>query len=345
MIKALALYKDNSGCDYHRVCLPFLYEQGAVDNAAMEAAGPMLEDRLKVAELVVWNRDFPLGIDAAIELKRRYGFKVVVDLDDYWRLYPHHFLFDHYRQHNIQGLIVKNMKLADAVTVTTGRLADQVRQFNQNVHVIPNALPFGHDQFTSCRQPSDVFRFIYAGQKSHLHDLKLLQQPLKEIAQEGMHNISFSLAGYHHTATDKSRIWPKMENIMSAGGKMVNYRRIGNMPLQQYMNVYNEADAALIPLESNFFNSCKSNLKLLEAGCKKLPAICQRVPPYSDCGDAPVLWVDRQTDWHKHIRYLSSNPDKAAELGQQLHEWALAKYNLFDWNNVRFDLYNHIVKS
>lgn len=345
MIKALALYQENSGCDYHRVCLPFQYEHGRVDNKAMEAAGPTLEDKLAAAELVVWNRDFPLGIDAAIELKGKYGFKVIVDLDDYWELYPHHFLYNYYKQHDVPGIIIRNMQLADAVTVTTSRLADKVRPYNNNVHVIPNALPYGHHQFHEQRLSSEVFRFIYAGQKSHLHDVKLLQGPLQRLAGERHTDMGFVLAGYHHSAKDTAHIWPKMEKIFSVRGVMPNYRRVENAPLQQYMNVYQEADAVLVPLEANSFNSYKSNLKLLEAAAKKIPVICQRVPPYSDSHDTPVLWVDRQTDWYQHIRYLHKNRSAAQELGQQLHAWAVQQYNLFAWNNIRFDLYSHIVNS
>ncbi|GAA0561628.1 glycosyltransferase family protein [Chitinophaga japonensis] len=343
MIKAQALYKEISGCDYHRICLPFEYEHGYVDDAAMEAAGPTVHDRLKVAELVVWNRDFPAGIAEGDRLKRQHGFKVVVDLDDYWELYPHHFLSAYYRQHDVPGVIIHNLRLADAVTVTTARLADKVKQYNRNVHVIPNALPFGQGQFQGAMAGTDIFRFIYAGQKSHLHDLGLLRGPLRRLAGERHAGMGVTLAGY--STKDTAGIWTSMEQIMSAGGTMSNYQRIEQRPLHSYMDVYNEASAVLIPLEANIFNACKSNLKLLEAACKKLPAICQRVPPYSDCRDAPVLWVDKQSDWYKHMRYLAANRGAAEEMGQALHEWAIKNYSIWPWNKIRFDLYTHIVNS
>ncbi|SEV88817.1 Glycosyltransferase involved in cell wall bisynthesis [Chitinophaga sp. YR573] len=344
MIKALALYKPDSGCDYHRITLPFQYEDGRVDNEAFDKAGSKLRNKLKVAELVIWNRDFPLGIDAAIEFQNKYGFKVVVDLDDYWHLYPHHFLSAYYRRNKIAEIMIRNIKLADAVTVTTTRLADMVRPYNANVHVIPNALPYGHGQFNDQRLPArDHFSFIYAGQRSHLHDLKQVAGPLKHIASKNRHDIGFILAGYHHHPDDTSLVWPMIEDIMSANGTMPNYARIEQQALEEYMNVYGHADATIVPLENNTFNSCKSNLKLLEAAAKHLPVICQQVPPYSDC-DAPVLWVKKSRDWVEHIRYLADNREKAAELGEQLHEWATTNYNLFAWNKYRFDLYDHIVK-
>lgn len=344
MIKALALYKPDSGCDYHRIVLPFQYDNGMVDNSAFNTAGDTLENRLKVADLVVWNRDFPYGIEAAEELKKQYGFKVVVDLDDYWHLYPHHFLASYYRKKKVSATIIKNILLADAVTVTTARLADKVRPYNPNVHVIPNALPYGQGQFTDQKDESDGhFRFIYAGQRSHLHDLKLIEGPLKHIASKQLNRTGFILAGYNHQYNDSTMTWPKMESIVSAGGKMPNYRTFLQLPLDSYMTVYEHADACLVPLERNEFNSCKSNLKLLEAAAKRLPVICSHVPPYSEDHDAPVLWAKKGRDWVEHIRFLSDHPDEAQKLGDQLNSWATKKYNLFAWNKYRFDLYRHII--
>jgi len=346
MIKALALYKPDSGCDYHRIVLPFQYDNGLVDNKAFERKGDTLEDRIKVADLVVWNRDFPYGIEVAETLKKQYGFKVVVDLDDYWHLYPHHFLSSYYRKKKVPDTIIMNIRLADAVTVTTARLADKVREYNPNVHIIPNALPYGHGQFAFQNSASaNPFRFIYAGQRSHLHDLQLIEGALKHIASKKSNHLGFILAGYNHQKEDTTMTWPKMESIMSAGGRMPNYSTILQQPLDSYMAVYEKADACLVPLEGNEFNSCKSNLKLLEAAVKRIPVICSQVSPYSDDYDAPVLWAKKARDWVDHIRYLSNNPSEARKLGDQLHSWATKKYNLFEWNKYRFDLYTHIINS
>ncbi|MBC9913176.1 hypothetical protein [Chitinophaga varians] len=344
MIKALALYQDGSGCDYHRLVLPFQYEDGYIDHEYKNRSDFDMDTQLAASELVVWNRDCPIGLSYITELKARYGFKVVVDLDDHWELYPHHYLYNRYQRQRIPELIIKNLQLADAITVTTSRLADKVKPINPNVHVIPNALPYGFGQFQAKRVPADIFRFIYAGQRSHLHDLKQLQGPLRRIASEQHRNMGFTLAGYNHHSEDRTSTWPKMEQIFSAGGAMIGYQRVENKPLGEYMTVYENSDACLVPLEGNAFNAHKSNLKLLEAGAKTLPVICQKVPPYSDC-DAPVLWVERQTDWYKHIRYLAANRSAAEDLGLQLHDWAVSNYNIFDHNKTRFELYTHIINS
>jgi glycosyltransferase involved in cell wall biosynthesis len=344
-LKALCVFRPDSGCDYHRVVLPFQYAGDVVNNAAFEAVGPDLDSRLKVAELVVWNREFPLGVEAAQRAKDLYGFKVVVDLDDYWELYPHHIMAPYWRKNHVGDKIMRNIKLADAVTVTTARLADKLKDIHPNVHVIPNALPFGHGQFHSSRQSAGYFNFIYAGQRSHQHDLGTILGPLWHIAGKKRTDIGFTLAGYHDTEKDVEKVWPKMESIMSAGGRMLNYTRIEQLPLSEYMEVYRHADCSLVPLQDNTFNSCKSNLKLLEAAAKFLPVICQKVAPYADNVDAPVYWCKKSTDWVKAIKYMAENHLAALEMGDALHDWAVRKYNLFAWNKYRFELYRHIINS
>lgn len=344
MIKALGISKPNSGCDYHRVVLPFQYAGNEVDNAHFEAAGPELDDRMKVADLVVWNREFPFGVEAAQRAKELYGFKVVVDLDDYWELYPHHVMAPYWRKNRVAEKVIQNIKLADAVTVTTARLADKVMKIHPNVHVIPNALPYGHGQFNDKLEPKEHYNFIYAGQRSHLSDLGTILGPIRHLAQK-RDDIGFVLAGYHHKEYDVAQIWPKMESIMSAGGKAKHYTRIDQLPLSEYMDVYNHADCSLVPLQNNTFNSCKSNLKLLEAAAKRLPVICQQVAPYSDDIEAPVMWCRNSKEWVEAMKYLPGSRWFSSQIGSDLHNWAVSKYNLFTWNKYRFDLYRHIINS
>jgi hypothetical protein len=60
---------------------------------------------------------------------------------------------------------------------------------------------------------------------------------------------------------------------------------------------------------------------------------------------APVLWVEKQTDWFKHIKYLILNPNKRIEYGEKIHEWATTNYNLFEVNNGRKQAFDNLVKS
>lgn len=332
-IKAFPLFVSNSGCDYHRVKLPFMYGGQYYDHQYYNGFKvPEMMDNIAKSEVLVINRTFPLGVDRLAEMKEKHGFKVVVDMDDWWQLPWNHPLHRQYKE-KASKEIIGCIRLADAVTVTTKRLADKIRLLNSNVHIIPNALPFGYDQFAEQPEGKSVlFKVIYAGQSSHLEDVRTLIGPFKRVKQ--LHGIGFQLAGYID-----SPVWRDIEKVFSC---MPNYERIEQRPLDDYMPVYNGASCVIVPLVDNEFNRHKSNLKLLEAAAKKLPVICSHVPPYSDCADAPVLWVKKQSDWYDHIKYLSRDRSAAKQLGEALHAWAIKRHNLFEWNQVRFDLYKNV---
>ena len=335
-IKAFPLYMGQSGCDYHRIRLPFIYGGEYYDNDAYK--GFVVEKMLEyigMSELLVYNRNFPLGIPRLRDLKVKYGFKIVCDLDDWYLLPDYHPNYRQYKEYAAKE-IIENLKFADCVTVTTDRLYQRIKEFNKNVHVIPNALPFGSGQFIE--QPekdNELFNFVYTGQSSHLEDVRLMQAGINRASR--MKHVSFTLAGFK-----PHKVWNGIEAVLKQG---MNYTRIEAQPLYQYMHVYDNADCNLVPLCHNDFNSCKSNLKLLEAAAKKIPCIVSHVPPYRDNIDAPVLWVKEPGDWYKHIKYLSENREYAKDMGEQLHEWAKERFYLDQWNKIRFDIYQSVING
>jgi hypothetical protein len=335
-IKAFPVYVGNSGCDFHRVRLPFIHGHELYNH---EVYGQIhvskLLEYIEMSDVVVYNRHFPLKLEVLEEIRKKSNVKFVCDLDDWYKLPDYHPMYKHYREVGAKT-IMENLKFADCVTVTTERLYHKVKELNNNVHIIPNALPFGGYQFTPRpeRLMGELFNFVYAGQSSHLEDVRLIQAAVRRMSRSNL--VSFTLAGFK-----PHPIWYAIEKVFNQGGV---YERIESKRLDEYMTVYDTADCSLVPLCVNDFNSCKSNLKLLEAAAKKLPCIVSHVPPYRDNEDAPVLWVKHPDDWYKHMKFLSENRDYAVKLGQDLHDWAIENYHLDHWNKVRFQIYESLVK-
>jgi hypothetical protein len=339
-LKAFPLYSGSSGCDYHRIKLPFLYGGEHFDGEAHLGFEPAkLKEYVQASDVVVYNRHFPLGFQWLNDLKKESGFKIIVDVDDWVILPDYHPLYKEYKNGGAK-MIIDNVRNADCVTVTTDRLYQKFKAYNKNTHVIPNALPYGFGQFTekpvtdTCSHDAP-FTFVYTGQSSHLEDVRLMQA---DINKSRNLPIAFQLAGF---STRSPIVWSKIEKVFSSHP---NYKRIHSRPLAEYMTVYDEADCALVPLCVHDFNSCKSNLKLLEAGAKKVPCIVSHVSPYRDDIDVPVLWVKQAGDWYKHFKLLSENPQAAVEMGEKLHAYVKEKYDLFKWNKVRFELYESLLK-
>lgn len=335
LVKAFPLYVDTNGCDYHRIKLPFKWGVGLFNEQYDRKFSPdpdLLWWFLNNCQVVAFNRGFHLGYDRAKQLKAA-GIKLAMDLDDWVELPNYHPLYQQYKEWGAKN-IIDHLKLADLVTVTTDRLYQKVKEFNINCHVIPNALPFGRDQFkVGEADKSGLFRFGYTGQSSHLEDVRIMMPSMYKVRK--LKDIAFKLSGYKDHA-----VWVGMEAVFKS---IPNYTRQNAVPLDEYMTVYDDMHCSVVPLCYNDFNSCKSNLKLLEAAAKKIPCIVSHVPPYRDDPDAPVLWVQNSNDWYKHMKYLSENRDAAVDMGEALNEWAIQKYSLDHWNKVRFQLYQSLV--
>lgn len=331
----LPILRKESGCDYHRVYLPMKYL--GYDFSDFEK-NPGIKT-FEGVEILFFNR-IPIDpIEKVIEYKRKYGFKIVIDLDDWWELDHKHLLYSNFQKSHFADMVIKGIKAADAITCTTDRLASKIKVYNKNVHIIPNALPFGDDQFHDKRSLSPYTRFMYAGGSTHFWDVRTLINPFKRLNNDGL-NAQFILAGYNSSSEE---VWNKIENAFSLNGTLKGYERRYSLSIDDYMDHYMFADVSLVPLESNIFTPYKSNLKVIEAGCKCIPVIVSDIPPYSDEPNKGVLMTAKNTrEWVDHIRYCARNPNFVKEKGEELGEYVRKKYDLRQVNIYREHLFTHL---
>ena len=113
------------------------------------------------------------------------------------------------------------------------------------------------------------------------------------------------------------------------------------------LDVYTRAiasfDIALAPLLENKFNEAKSDIKVLESGAVKVPAIASDYHPYTEYLDNetfPVCRKDR--DWFKWIKRLIESEDLRKKYAQKQYDYVHKNRNL--WINVdeRIKIYEEI---
>ena len=330
-MKILGIVKQNNGCDYHRILLPL----GYMDDVECYVANMVTEERENMpTDIIVYNRLNYLGENIQ-RLKEKTGCKVIMDIDDYWKLPANHLSYYGYTQ--LIEQIESNIANADLVTVTNNALLNKVLPFNKNSIVLPNALPYGINQFTDLRTSSNKVRVMWCGSATHEHDLNILKQPFKRVRQ--IPNIELIIGGYNASNMQSKTIWDRMANAFSAT------EILPSQGTATYMSMYENADIVVIPLEQSDWHACKSNLKILEAAAKRLPVICSNVAPYNLDADAPVLWVNKQTDWFNYINLLLNNPNLREQLGNELYEWAKKKYNFETINAGRRQAYSNLCEA
>lgn len=330
-MRILAITSKFSGVGYHRIMLPLVN---------MEKDYCLITDTLS-EEIIDNNYDIFLvnRYLSNIELgnillwREKYGFKFIVDNDDYWDLDPSHILYERYIQNDIPNKIKQYIIHADLCTCTHERLAEEIYQYNPNVHILPNALPYGEEQFQDNKVQSDKVRLFWSGSGTHEKDIEILKRPMQRLTNLPIKPV---IAGYNEV---EKPIWDRMISSFSYSLKLkptiYNYNEI-----QKYMSAYADSDISLIPLLDTKFNSMKSNLKVLETASKKNPAIVSHVNPYLDL---PVHYVKKQSDWFKHIKELTNDEAYRKESGEVLYTHCSKYFNFKEINTKRKDIYKQIL--
>jgi glycosyltransferase involved in cell wall biosynthesis len=290
-------------------------------------------------DIVVINRFLPYNtIDELIAAREKYGFKLVVDVDDYWVLDEWHILKHQYPTQRI----IDHIKIADMVTCTNMGLRYYISSINENVHVIPNALPFGRDQFTDVHVPSDLVRVVYAGSITHEKDIAILKNPFKRVLGDKslVSNLHFTICGYSETNPFTKKVWQRMVSDFTVGLQLPGAVKPA-LNVYEYMNFYNEADISIVPLVPSRFNAMKSNLKVLEAAAKKIPVLVSNTAPYDGCKHA--IKVSNQTEWYKNIKKLGTDAIYRKEMGEKNFEWCNEYFHLDKINVLREQLYRSLL--
>lgn len=333
-MRIITVGQRNSGVSFHRLFNPLIYLPK--DYAMMTDV--LTEEELEKGYDILFINRYIAGmeVDEVVRLRDKYGFKLVVDVDDYWNLDAWHILYGKYPTQKV----IDHIKVADIVTCSNNDLAVQIDELNPNWIVIPNALPYGEDQFTDVKTESEKVRFVYAGSITHEKDIAILKNPMKRVAGDAMvkSKSSFILCGY---SEDKNvaNVWGRMINDYLCGFNVDGYIRAA-LPVDQYMNFYNEADACLVPLVDSKFNSMKSNLKVLEAATKNAPVICSNVKPYAYCKD--IIRVNNQSDWFTNIKKVVKDAIYRQEMGIANGEWCRENFNLIKVNKIRSQIFESL---
>ena len=334
-MRIITVGQRNSGVSFHRLFNPLIY---LPKDYAMMTDVLTEEELMKGYDIVFINRYIAgMEVDELVRLREKYGFKLVVDIDDYWNLDAWHILYGKYPTQKVMD----HIKIADLVMCSNNDIAVQVDELNPSWIVIPNALPYGEDQFTDVKTESDKVRFVYAGSITHEKDIAILKNPMKRVASDVItkNNSRFILCGY---SEDKKleQVWGRMINDYLCAFKVDGYIRSA-LPVDQYMNFYNEADACLIPLVDSKFNSMKSNLKVLEAATKNAVVIASNVKPYSQC--PYIIPIGHQGGWFENIKKVVKDAIYRQEMGLANGEWCRGNFDLVKVNKLRSQVFESII--
>jgi glycosyltransferase involved in cell wall biosynthesis len=325
-IKVLVVPSDRTGVGKFRSVDPHVFLQNLYgDDFHVDIDYEPSYDDLKFwqqYQIVVFHRSIGPDFERAhglIQMLNSLGVITICDIDDYWMPGKEHPIHDIIKFNKINEKIVANLKVASYVTTTTEIFANEIRKFNKNVVVFPNAINPNEPQFKEPTLESDRLRIGWLGGSSHLHDIQLLDQPFGKITNL-KDKIQFVLCGFdtrgsiteinQQTGEHKKRdilphetVWAQYEKIFTQNHSLVSeeykkyllkytqevypnqydeaYVRVWTQPVTSYAKNYSKFDVSLAPIKNTMFNRMKSQLKVIEAGFYKKALITSDLGPYT----------------------------------------------------------------
>lgn len=337
-MKILALTQKYSGCGYHRLMLPLKH----MEKTYGRITDHMTEENWSEHDydIVFINRTW--DTEDLIERRKQKGFKLVVDVDDYWHLNHEHLMYESYNESNFASRLIRHMKEADLVTCTHERLADAIYTHNKNICILPNAIPYNRDQFNGERIIMDHVRLFWAGGITHAEDMKLLEGVMFDLNKE-INNIHMVMGGYADSNETERYYWNRMASYFTNHGK-IPHTIFKGLPVDEYYSMYKHGDIMLVPLVKNNFNAYKSNIKILEAAGKAVPVVCSAVHPYLGFPESVVNYAKNRNEWKAHIKRLVEDGSYRAEQGADLLIYCHKHYNFDEINQQRKSAFESILR-
>lgn len=317
---ALAIAADPYGCGHYRIIHPghCMTMAGVADvRVSNRHYTPVEMERLQPDTWVLQRQT----TDAQYEFIQRSSkltraFKVG-ELDDYLPNLPMKSVHRAHMPKDILRAMRRWLGEMDRFVVSTEPLAEALGGLHRDIRVVHNRLPPERWRgLKSLRQQGRRPRVGWAGGVGHQGDLEMIADVVKALAGE----VDWVFFGM---CPEPMR---KYVHEFHGPASFEKYpKRLANLDL----------DLAVAPLESNLFNDCKSNLRLLEYGACGFPVVCTDALPYR-C-DLPVTRVkNRHKDWVEAIRMHINDLDATAAAGDALRaavlkDWMLEGEHLEHW--------------
>lgn len=224
----------------------------------------------------------------------------------------------------IRANLDQNIRVADAVTVTTEPLAELIRPLNPNVHVLPNYLPAWLLNHQRPRRDGQVV-IGWGGSQTHRMDWQECGGQVRRYLDRAPANVEFHIMGSDYSGAfrlprDRVRVTPWTESVPDYW-RAIDY------------------DVMVAPLRPHRFNASKSPLRVLEAAILGIPVVASDYGPYAEFVQHGVtgLLAKSDHDWGRHLRALVEDPDMRAEMGaaarRQAAAWTIEQHG-DDWKKV-----------
>ncbi|MFZ2268215.1 MAG: methyltransferase domain-containing protein [Azonexus sp.] len=282
---------------------------------------------LQWADVIIFQRDAGEYILNLAKQLKVHGKKIVFEIDDFLLELPPFLAHHEPAISRSRPYIVELIGMADALSVSTRKLGDQLGCYNKNIHVTPNYSQANaiHAQHSECSTESVTL--VIASSDRVLVDM--LVEPLRLLQQK--------------YACQVIGIGPPGQYLASHGIEVQQY---DNMPYEDFFRFLSLLANAIgvIPLDGSLFSSCKSPVKFFDYSMAGLPSVCSNVQPYSDViknGENGYLVDNETSGWISALEALIVQSELRVKVSENARLFVAKSHNL----NIAADAWAEVFES
>jgi len=239
------------------------------------------------ADVLYLERPDTPAFHEAGKIAKEMGVKLWVDFDDNLFCLPAYNPHLHFYNRATQKIIIKNIQLADIITVATPAIAEELLCVDKKIDVIPNAHNDYIFPFEYHLSKSNII--IWRGSGTHRGDLLPYSNQIWDVANKSKWNWEF-IGNNLWYITDNIR----RKNILPEMNLPLYFKTIKNMNPAIY----------IVPLDFNNFNRSKSNCGWLEMTYAGAVTLAPNMPEWIRPG---IVNYDTPEDFQSKLELLMAN--------------------------------------
>jgi glycosyltransferase involved in cell wall biosynthesis len=230
-------------------------------------------------------------------------------------------------------------------------LKQRLAHINDSIDVLPNALDeqlFTRDSEIQFPADSNSRKIIigYMGTFTHDSDLMMILQSLRSILRKYQEKVELQMVGGITGQAFIQSLQGLPVRVLHVPTNDVAYPNFV-MWMKKNLNW----DLAIAPLENNYFNRSKSDIKFLDYSALGIPGIYSRVPAYLNTirhMDTGLLVHNSPEAWVEALDLLLADEPLRRHLAQNAQEYVFSKRMLQDcainWQDTIQTIYHKTIK-
>jgi glycosyltransferase involved in cell wall biosynthesis len=342
--KVMFLPADFAGCGQFRIIQPVRdIQKMDTKDLQFDLIHDFVSNNLPASELfsilssyhaAVFQRVSSPGMLRIMKECKNIGMKIYLELDD--ALFHVSKTNPAYKvwapNSEAQNVLKEALNIADKLLFSTEEL---ISVFNKPNVVFHNAIDFENPIYSAENNrrgelPMDKKIVGWAGSSSHMDSLMQIRKPIKKLISQ-RDDVIFALCS-NKEFLDLFDI-PDDRKIY-----------IPHEPFDKWPPVMSMFDVNLATVVPGLFNSCKSELKVLEAGVWGVPSVCTYEAPYArfrkkSGGGNFIVYENNVNDWVNNINKLLDDEMLYIEMSKKTHNTVQTTYNLREVNKKRVEFF------